>query len=106
MRRGCGRECWAGRLERAVREKGGVGPWALACWAVRGERVGWARRGGRGGAAGPLKGLGWVEVSNSFLFSYFKLTQTTQLFEFKNKFEFNPSTQTKEQCTSMNAQAC
>ena len=89
-----------------------MGPWASARWAVRGERVGWARRGGRGGAAGPLKGLGWVgfgslgwvEVSISFLFSYFKLTQTTQLFEFKNKFEFNPSTQTKEQCTSMYAQ--
>ena len=45
MRRGCGKECWAGRFERAVREKGGAGDaggsWAAGhAWSV--GLLGWA----------------------------------------------------------------
>jgi hypothetical protein len=62
-----------------------------ACWGVSWAHVGF----GLLGCLGFWAGFG---LSSFFLFStsisYFKLTQTTQLFEFKNKFEFNPSTQT------------
>ena len=37
---------------------------------------------------------------------YFKHHSNETPFELKFKFEFKPSTQTKEKCTSMNAQAC
>ena len=83
MRAGKGKAAGAGLLTRG-------GP--------SGEKAGSARGGnklGLGLLLGRdlgLAGLGFFSISISFVF----LTQTTQLFEFKNKFEFNPITQTNK----------
>ena len=88
---GRGRACWAGaerwpvreRKRRSRAERSGAG------WAAQEERKEWV---------GPDLGvgLGFGFGFLSFFISFVFLTQTTQLFEFKNKFEFNPITQTNK----------
>ena len=78
------------------------GAWAAGVhsgWAVREDGLTGSGRAGKGGErVGPVLGVGlgfgfgFLSFSISFVF----LTQTTQLFEFKNKFEFNPITQTNK----------
>ena len=106
---------WAARVGAGPRREKAASRWregkevrGLGCWASAGEEGSWARVGfglgfqGRLGWAWVEFGSGWVLFS-SFLFYSISKTNTQILIEFKFQFEFKPSTQQKEQCTSMNA---
>ena len=95
--RRAGQRCWA--AEWAQGEEGVAAEQRLGRRANAHAVTGRAGEGRRG--AGPLRarraergaGLCWCGLPFLFPFSYFK--HYSNIIEFKYKFEFNPSTQTK-----------
>ena len=83
----------AGEREQAGASWAGVWAGAEPCWLPGSGRAG---KGGERVGPDLGVGLGFGFGFLSFFISFVFLTQTTQLFEFKNKFEFNPITQTNK----------